>query len=144
MTSTERFQRDPAHWLHRLSPDEWIGAALGELRQAETALGLRESRGLVAGVKRATGMALNAALAVRPRGEWGRTYVEHLRGLAADARAPAEVRAAARLVGETPLPTSGLVALRSRPRDEALVEAARTVMAHAYAVVHGSRTREGT
>jgi len=144
MTRSEAFQRDPSHWLHRHSPEEWIGAALGELRNAELALEVRDSTGLVAGAKRAAGMALNAALVVRPRDGWGRTYVEHLVGLGADSRAPAAVREAAQLVERTQPPSSGLVALRSKKADESLLEAVRTVMAHAYAVVYGSRTRERT
>jgi hypothetical protein len=28
------FTRDKTHWLRRLSPDEWINAALGELSRA--------------------------------------------------------------------------------------------------------------
>ncbi len=144
MMSSEGSQRDSAHWLHRLTPDEWMGAALAELRQADTALGIRDSRGVVAGAKRAAGMALNAALAARPREGWGRTYVEHLVGLAADQRAPAEVRVAARVVREAPLPSNGLISLRSKGRDEAVIDAARTVMAHAYALVYGSHARKGT
>ncbi len=144
MTPSEAFVRDPSHWLYRLSPDEWIATAMSELRRAEVAFESKDSQGLVAGAKRAAGMALNAALVVRPRDAWGRTYVEHLVGLAGDRRAPRAVREAADLVTRTLPPSSGLIALRSKQRDEALLEAARTVMAHAYAVVYGSQTREGT
>jgi HEPN domain-containing protein len=144
MTSSEAFRRDPSHWLYRLSPEEWIAVALRELRKAEVAFGVRDSQGLVAGAKRAAGMALNAALLVRPRETWGRTFVEHLSGLADDPLAPPSVREAAQVVGQTQAPSSGLIALRSRQGDEVLLEAARTVMAHAYAVVYGAQTRGGT
>ena len=118
--------------------------AVAELKKAETACGLRDSLGMVAGAKRAAGMALNATLVVRPRESWGRTYVEHLEGLAADVHVPELVRDAARAIRAAGSPSSGLIALRSRKGDEALLEATRTVMAHAYAVVHGKQTREAT
>src|SRR5262249_47300797 len=60
------FVRDPSHWLRRLSPDEWIRAALGELGRAEAAYGHGNARAGSAGVKRAAGMALNGALLVQP------------------------------------------------------------------------------
>lgn len=144
MTQSEAFERDPGHWLRRLAPEEWLAAALAEHAKAEAAAALHDGQALVAGVKRAVGMALNAVLIVRPRDSWGRTYVEHVAGLAADARAPEVVRAAAQRVRDAVPPSSGLIALRSRKGDEALLEAGRTVMAHAYAVVHGGKTREET
>jgi hypothetical protein len=144
MTSTDVLQRDQAHWLYRLSPQEWITGAVGELKKAERASSQRNAQGLVAGVKRAAGMALNAALVMRSRESWGRTYVEHLAGLSEDERVPQPVRQAARVVREAQAPSSGLVVLRSRKGDEALLEAGRIVMAHAYAVVYGSQTREET
>jgi len=144
MTSSEIYQRDPSHWLYRYSPEEWIAVAMTELQNAEHAYKRRDSLGLVAGAKRAAGMALNATLIVRPREAWGRTYAEHLEGLALEMRVPELVRNAARAVRAARAPSSGLVALRSRTGDEALLDATRTVMAHAYAVVHGTQTREAT
>jgi HEPN domain-containing protein len=130
------FVKDPNHWLYRLSPDEWVRAALGELGAAERAFRSRNVRAAHAGVRRAAGMALNGALIVEPNPGWGRSYVDHLSALAREGEAvPAAVRDAARLLAEAPPPGSPLVALRSPAADERLLEAARTVMAHAYARV---------
>ena len=92
------FTRDKTHWLHRLSPDEWIRAALGAVAQAERAWARGDTRGGAAGTKRAAGMALNAALIVEPNEGWGRTYVEHLEALAIDSGVPEAVRAACKVV----------------------------------------------
>jgi hypothetical protein len=131
-------ERDSTHWLYRLSPAEWISAALGEFGRVKDAFGSRDVAAAIAGLKRAAGMALNAALIVRPRPEWGRSYVEHLRALADDAQAPAEVRDAARRLLALKPPGGAVVSLRTRSDDQASLEAARVVMAHAYALVHGS------
>jgi hypothetical protein len=80
-------------------------------------------------------MALNAALIVEPNDAWGRTYVEHLKGLSEDASAPQAVRRAAALVVGTEPPGPSVVPLRSPASDARLVEATRDVMAHACAVV---------
>jgi HEPN domain-containing protein len=129
------FRRDPGDWLRRLSPDEWIRAALGELQRAEAAYGRGDARGGAAGVKRAAGMALNAALLVEPNESWGRTYVEHVGALAKDLRAPEAVRAACRAVLEAKAPSAGVVNLRTPRTDEQVLEAVRDVIAHAWAVV---------
>lgn len=126
---------DPDHWLHKLSAREWIQAALGELRATEEAYRAGNARGGHAGARRAAGMALNGALVVEPREAWGRSYMEHLAALVKDASVPDEAREAARLLVETPAPGAGLVLIRTKSGDERLLEAARTVMAHAYAVV---------
>ncbi len=132
------FERDPAHWLLKLSPDEWIRAGLGELKRAEDAYAQKNARAGLAGARRAAGMALNGALIVLPNESWGRSYVDHLQALARAADAPERVRDAAKLLVETPLPGGGptsLVALRTSSRDEKLLEAARDLVAHAYAIV---------
>jgi hypothetical protein len=129
------FERDPAHWLKRLSPDEWISAALGELRRAEEAYARNDARAGLAGCKRAAGMALNGALLVEPSEAWGRTYVEHVTALAADTVVPDAVRSACKVLLETHAPGSDVLSLRSRSGDARVIEAARDVMAHAYAVV---------
>jgi hypothetical protein len=129
------FTRDPSDWLRRFSPDEWIRAALGELSRAEAAWARGDARSGAAGVKRAAGMALNAALLVEPEPRWGRTYVEHVAALSTDDRVPAAVREACLLVLEAKAPTGDVVSLRT-PRSNAVVlEAARDVVAHAWAVV---------
>jgi hypothetical protein len=146
--------KDPEHWLFRLTPDEWIAAALAELRRAEDAYKTSDVRAGHAGARRAAGMALNGALIVEPDERWGRSYMDHLNALgrppaaapqgppegqqlggAAALPVPEAVREAARLLLETPGPGGGVISLRSRAGDERFLEAARTIMAHAYAVV---------
>jgi HEPN domain-containing protein len=134
------FTRDKAHWLFRLSPDEWIAAALGELARAEKAWAGGDARGGVVGLKRAAGMGLNAALIVEPDETWGRTYVEHVEALSRDARVPEAVRAACQVVLDARPPGGDVVNLRTPRAHEHVVEAARDVVAHAWAVV---RRHEG-
>jgi HEPN domain-containing protein len=130
------FVRDDTHWLLKLSPDEWIRAALGELRRAEAAFANRNARGGLAGARRAAGMALNAALIVEPNETWGRSYVDHLLAVAVDPSVPLQVRESCGRLTETPLPGQGaLVTLRTTKHEERLLEAARDVVAHAYAIV---------
>lgn len=129
------FVRDPSDWLFKFSPEEWIRAAMAELRQAEVAYGARNVRGAIAGCKRAAGMALNAALIVRPNPAWGRTYVEHIAALVRDEAAPEAVRTACKTLLEAQPPGSGVVALRTPSMEQSLLEAARDVVAHAYYVV---------
>jgi HEPN domain-containing protein len=133
------FTRDKTHWLRRLSPGEWINAALGELSRAEKAWAGGNARAGVVGVKRAAGMALNAALIVEPDDAWGRSYVEHVEALARDENVPEAVRAACRTVLEAKAPTGDVVSLRTPRAHVPVVEAARDVIAHAFAVVrrHG-------
>lgn len=142
-TAREPFPRDPDHWLRRLSPEEWIRAALGELRRAEEAFARHDSRAAVAGCKRAAGMALNGALLVRGHDRWGRTYVEHLEAVAVDDGEPAAVREACRVVLGAQGPAHGVIPLRGVRSDARIVEAAKDVLAHAYAVVHGSTGQRG-
>jgi HEPN domain-containing protein len=130
------FERDASHWLFKLSPDEWIRAALGDLRRAEQAYAQRNARAGLAGARRAAGMALNGALIVVPCEAWGRSYVDHLLALGRDESVPAPVRESAKLLTDTPLPGGGsLVAIRTASSDAKVLEAARDVIAHAYAVV---------
>lgn len=136
------FERDESDWLLKLSPDEWIRAAMGELRRAEAAYAQKNPRAGLAGAKRAAGMALNGALIVEPNEAWGRSYVDHLAAIARDARASERVREAAAILNEAHPPTAGaLVALRTASADERILEAARDLVAHAYAVV---KRHEGT
>ena len=131
------FVRDEAHWLFKFSPDEWIRAAMGELRRAEAAYARKNGRAGLAGARRAAGMALNGALIVEPNEAWGRSYMDHLLALKADVsgRTPARVREACAILLEAPMPGGELVALRTASGDERIVEAARDVVAHAYALV---------
>lgn len=133
------FTRDANHWLFKFSPDEWIRAAMGELRRTEEAYAQKNARAGLAGARRAAGMALNAALIVEPNDAWGRSYMDHLLALKGpEATVPDAVRRACAVLVDTPLPGGELVALRTGSADTKVVEAARDVMAHAYAVVKRS------
>ncbi len=134
-TAAGAFVREPDHWLRKYSPKEWIRAGMKELHLAEVSYAQRNVRAGLAGCKRAAGMALNAALIVEPNPAWKRTYVEHLRALARDPVVPAAVREAASLLLEMPTPGGDIVLLRSPGQDEKVLEAARDVIAHAFAVV---------
>ncbi len=129
------FKRDPQHWLRRLSPDEWIRAAMGELARAEKAWAGGQVRAGVVGVKRAAGMALNGALIVEPDESWGRTYLEHVEALVADPRVPEAVRAACRCVLDATPPSGEVIRLRTPRAHGAVIEAAQDVIAHAWTVV---------
>lgn len=137
MTPLE-FERDPQHWLYRFSPEEWIRAGLAELARAEVAFAERQRAAAIAALKRAAGMALNGALIRRPNPAWGRSYVEHLQAVAVEVDAPASVQEAARTLLEQKTQSGNIVALRTAADQERLLEAARLVMAHAYALVHGA------
>lgn len=129
--------KDPGHWLFRFSPSEWLRLATGELRRAEDAFARRDARGGLASARRAAGMALNGALVLHPDLPWGRSYVDHVTALARDgSEAPPAVRAACQALLSAQPPRSGEpVALGSRPRDARVLEAARDVVAHGYALV---------
>jgi HEPN domain-containing protein len=125
----------------RHSPGEWIRLGLSELERARAALAAHDLAAGITGLKRAAGMALNGALVVQPNDAWGRTYVEHLAALANERSAPEAARQAARALTEARVPSGPIVSLRRPSDEERLVEAARTVMAHAYALVHGSSAK---
>jgi HEPN domain-containing protein len=129
------FERDPSHWLRRFSPDEWVHQALAELRRADVSLKGRDRTAGLAGSRRAAGMALNGALLCEPNEAWGRSYVDHLRALARDETIPARVREGCQHLMEVHPPGGGILTLQSPRSDERLLEAARDVMAHAYAVI---------
>jgi hypothetical protein len=129
------FVRDESDWLRKLSPDEWVRAALGEVARASPRANASSARGGIAGCKRAAGMALNGALIVEPRDDWGRTYVEHVAALARDAQAPEAVRAACAKVIEARPPSGAIVALRTPGAHAGIVEATKDVIAHAWAIV---------
>lgn len=132
------FERDESHWLLKLSPDEWIRAGLSELDRAKAAYDANNPRAGLAGAKRAAGMALNGALIVEPDEGWGRTYVDHIAALARDASVPERVREACRELTGASAPAGGaakLITLRTSTQEHRILEAARDVIAHAYAVV---------
>src|SRR6185312_7028975 len=86
---------DPAHWLHRLTAEEWLAAAATELEHAEAALARRSVR---PGITHADERA-------------GRSYMEHVVALAADPAVPDEIRAAAQRLRDTPPRPPELVTL---------------------------------
>jgi HEPN domain-containing protein len=141
------FERDEKHWLFKLSPDEWIRAGQSDLKHAEQAYAANNPRAGLAGAKRAAGMALNGALIVEPDELWGRSYVDHLMALGRDAKVPQRVREACRELTEA---ASGqgmpgaqkLVTLRTSSQEHRILEAARDVIAHAYAVVKRHEGKE--
>lgn len=127
--------------LGRFTAEEWILAGLAELGKAREAFASRQSAGAAAALKRAAGMALNGALRVVPRDDWGRTYVAHVVALTEDLAIPSAVRDAARALVAFDPGTTHLAMLRVPSEDARLLEAAKTVMAHAYAIVHGKAGR---
>ncbi|MDF3068241.1 MAG: hypothetical protein K0R38_3842 [Polyangiaceae bacterium] len=128
-------------WLTRLSPEEWIRRGLAELSRAEKLLAAHDRSAAVLSLRRAAGMALNGALSVSFR-DWGRTYVEHVRAVATDRDVPEAVRSAALLLSSVELEHQPNIVRLTPPSESARwVDAAKTLMAHAYAVVHGSAGR---
>jgi HEPN domain-containing protein len=128
-------------WLGQRSAEGWVREGIGELGRAEARLRARDRAAGVLGLRRAAGMALNGALCVEWR-PWGRTYVEHLHALSEELTAPQAVRQAARTLSDIALsPTGSLVQLTAPSEVASWLEAAKTIMAHAYAVVHGSAGR---
>jgi DNA polymerase IIIc chi subunit len=125
-------EKDPAHWLYRLDPGEWLAAAATELAAAEAALSRRSFRTGITHARRAAGMALNAPLWQGEHPSWGRSYMEHVIALIDEPAAPEPVRQAAALLRTTPPEAPALVSL-ARPgqmgeRERAVIEATRTIM----------------
>ena len=112
-------------------------AALREQRQAESAFAAKNARAGLAGLRRAAGMALNACLILEPEDAWGRSYMDHLLAVHAGRGpgVPPRVAEACGILVETPMPGGELTALRTKSSEERLLEAARDVIAHAYARV---------
>lgn len=133
-------ERDAGHWLLKFSPDEWLSRSLRELERAEAAFLQRNAAAAHAGLKRAAGMALNAALIAAPNESWGRTYVDHVRAVSeGSGAAPDAVREAAAKLLQLPGSAASVVMLRTPAREQELIEAARTVMSYAYAIAQRGR-----
>ena len=129
------------HWLWRLDAGAWLASAEAELEQAQTRRDSR--RAALTHARRAAGMALNAVLVAwaarddRARADvetiWGRSYMDHLRVVAAGAMSgplPATAAATAQLVLSAPVAATPLVQLRasaSSDLDAALQAAADLV-----------------
>ncbi len=121
-------EKDPNHWLFRLSSEEWLRAAENELRRAAEALRGKQQRMGVAGARRAAGMAWNAVLVLAPDDAYGRSYMEHLQALARDAAVPETVRDAAKALVSAALQTE---IVQLGPGDTRIAEAARAIVLHA-------------
>ena len=98
--------RDPTHWLHRFDAEEWLRAAANELARAREALLGKQQRPGVTGCRRAAGMAWNAVLVGGEDERYGRSYMDHLHALAADAALDDATRAAADALVHAPLVTN--------------------------------------
>ena len=99
-------EREPDHWLYRLTPEEWLIAATNELRRAEDALLRKQQRAGVAQARRAAGMALNGLLARRhDESSYGRSFMEHLEAMSLDSTVPIGMRQASALLIGAPLQT---------------------------------------
>jgi hypothetical protein len=130
---------DPAHWLYRLTPAEWLDAAETELGHAAEVLARRAARPGVTHARRAAGMAWNAVLAAAPDDasteRFGRSYMEHVAALATASDVPDLVRAAAALLRDTPAAPPELMTLGKPDQpDVRPLDAARTIAAHARAL----------
>jgi len=94
-------------WLTRLSAEEWLQAASGELARAEKALAYKQQRAGVTQARRAAGMAWNAVLQGivdgAERARYGRSYMDHLRVLKDELGVSPAVREAAALLVTAPL-----------------------------------------
>lgn len=129
--------KDPAHWLYRLTSDEWLSAAETELGHCESALLRRAFRPGVTHARRAAGMAWNAVLvaagpdASGSNDRYGRSYMEHLVALADDDGAPTEARQAAAALRDTPPAPPELVTI-GKP-DLGPLRAAQALVAYARA-----------
>jgi hypothetical protein len=127
-------EKDPTHWLYRLSPPEWLQAADNELRAAQEAFLHKQQRPAVAHARRAAGMAWNALLWLLPEEKYGRSYMEHLQALKNDDDAPPELRAAAaKLVG---MPMSQELVVLGAHGDPGQADCAALVIEHARKEVH--------
>jgi HEPN domain-containing protein len=120
--------RNPSHWLHRLDAAEWLTAAANELARADEALAHKQTRPGVAGARRAAGMAWNAVLVGAEDEAYGRSYMDHLRALAADGEELEAMRDAARQLVEAPLATNVIPLGRG---DTRLTDCARLILAEA-------------
>ena len=120
-------EKDPAHWLYRLTPSEWLAAADNELLASRTSFAQKAQRSAVAHARRAAGMAWNAVLVNAPDDRYGRSYMDHVVALAqladGDSSIPAAVGEAARRLRDAPSAPPQLIAI-GKP-DMSALDAAR-------------------
>ncbi len=127
-------QQDPGHWLYRLSPEEWIQAAENEIRLARAAFASSSSqhRPAVTHARRAAGMALNAILWSSPDPAYGRSYMDHLKGLAEDAGVPVEIRGAGRRLLDMPIAQQVVVLGKAK---DSLADPAEAILGYVRGVM---------
>jgi hypothetical protein len=121
--------KDPAHWLYRLSRDEWLASAETELLHCAATLNRRAFRPGVTHARRAAGMAWNAVLVVAFDDRYGRSYMEHIAALAKDDNVTAAAKHAAQYLVNTPPAPPQLITI-GKP-DLAPLDAARVVVDYA-------------
>lgn len=130
---------DPSHWLHRLTPAEWLAAADTELAHAAEKLAARAARPGITHARRAAGMAWNAFMAFTPEltdeaiARFGRSYMEHVVALAGDDQVGPPLRAAAQVLRDTPPAPPELIQI-GKP-DLSALEAARAIVEHVRATI---------
>lgn len=124
-------EKDPAHWLFRLTPTEWLSAANNELAASRSAFLNKQQRPAVAHARRAAGMAWNALLIVMPDEKYGRSYMDHLQALSRDDTASETLRHAATRLVAMPL-SQELVTLGSRG-DASQADCAAVIIDHVSA-----------
>ncbi|HEY4395902.1 MAG TPA: hypothetical protein VGP64_17680 [Polyangia bacterium] len=124
---------DPAHWLRRLTAEEWLTAAATEIAHAEAALARRAPRPGVTHARRAAGMAWNAVLTRHPDESAGRSYMEHVVALSTNPAVAEEIRAAAQRLRDTPARQPELITLGAP--DLGPAHDARLILEHARMVV---------
>ncbi len=118
-------------WLTRLTPEEWLRAAGKELGLGYDRLRGGARREGLTYARRAAGMALNAVLRQNLDLAYGRSYMDHLKALRDDERAPAEPRAAARRLLAAPM-QADLVHLGPGPTN--LADDARAIVDYCRAL----------
>ena len=121
----------------RLSPDEWIRAALGELARAEEAYAReRRARGARGVQARGGDGAQRRAHRRAERRVGADVRRARRRRSRSDAAVPEAVRAACDVLARDARRRAAIVlSLRTHAGDASVLEAARDVIAHAYAVV---------
>ena len=96
-------EKDPEHWLYRLTSDEWLRAAANELAHSRRAFSAKSQREAVTHARRAGGMACNAILWLRADDSYGRSYMDHLAQLAKDPAIPTTIQQDAQALLSMPM-----------------------------------------
>lgn len=96
-------EKDPTHWLYRLTSDEWLRAGAYELFQSRRAFSQKSQREGVVYARRAAGMSVNALLWHQPNDSYGRSYMDHLVQLGKDSSVPELIRLSAEALIAMPI-----------------------------------------